>query len=317
MNTKNRSTPVVEKKEEKCSCASKCTCGCDCGCCSVGKTMWLCGTIFVSAALIAGSILLKPCGCDSMKDRPMNHPMAQMDKGPAPFQMDRAMRDFIRRNPEALIESVDAYYKAQEAKAGKDAKGNAKKAEPREFKLENLPKADAALVKQIINDKTNYSLGNKDGKFVIIEFFDYNCGWCKRTNKGLEEAIAKPEGKNIRWIPIDTPIFGEGSELIARYVLAAGEQGKYAEMHAAVGAATDRLDEEGLLKLAKGLKLDTKKLTADANGAKIKGKLEANNEFRKKLNINGVPMVIIDGRINGGALIGDALDIVVKASSKK
>ncbi|MBO4675623.1 MAG: DsbA family protein, partial [Elusimicrobiaceae bacterium] len=105
--------------------------------------------------------------------------------------------------------------------------------------------------------------------------------------------------------------------LIARYVLAAGEQGKYAEMHAAVGAATSRLDETGLLELAKGLKLDTKKLTAAANGAKIKAKLEANNEFRQKLNIRGVPMVIVDGRVNGGALIGDALDAVVKISSQK
>ena len=232
-------------------------------------------------------------------------------------QTEDAIRKFIKNNPAALIESVDTYYKAEEAKLAKTAKAQAKKAEPREFKLENLPKADEELVKQIIADKTNYSLGNKNGKFVIIEFFDYNCGWCKRTNKGLEEAIAKPEGKNIRWIPIDTPIFGEGSELIARYVLAAGEKGKYAEMHAAVGAATSRLDEAGLLELAKGLKLDTKKLKAAANGKKIKDKLESNNEFRTKLNIRGVPMVIVDGRINGGALIGDALDTVVKISSQK
>jgi len=272
----------------------------------------MCGTILVSALLIAGSVLFKPCGCGhKMKQLPPMRPSMTMQ------QTEDAIRNFIKKNPESLIESVDAYYKAQEAKLAKTAKAEAKKAEPREFKLENLPKADEALVKQIIDDKTNYSLGNQKGKFVIIEFFDYNCGWCKRTNKGLEEAIAKEEGKNIRWIPIDTPIFGEASETIARYVLAAGEQGKYAEMHAAVGAATSRLDEAKLLELAKGLKLDTKKLTAAANGEKIKAKLEANNEFRQKLNIRGVPMVIVDGRINGGALIGDALDAVVKASAQK
>ena len=94
--------------------------------------------------------------------------------------------------------------------------------------------ADAALVAEIVNDKTNYSLGNPKGKYVIIEFFDHQCGWCKRTNKEMREAIAKG-AKNIRWIPIDTPIFGEASETIARYVLAAGEQGKYAQMHEAVG----------------------------------------------------------------------------------
>ena len=322
MNTKNRSTPVVEKKEDKCCCNQKecaCDCGCECGCCGTGKTILLCGTILVSALLIAGSVFFKPCGCDAIKGRhfPPHHAMMQMNKGPNPIQMEKTMRDFVEKNPELLAKSVEKFFMEQEVKAAKAAKAAAQKAEPNEYKLEDLPKADEALVKQIIDDKTNYSLGNKDGKFVIIEFFDYNCGWCKRTNKGLEEAIAKPEGKNIRWIPIDTPIFGEGSETIARYVLAAGEQGKYAEMHAAVGAAKSRLDEAGLLELAKGLKLDTKKLTADANSDKIKGKLESNNEFRQKLNIRGVPMVIVDGRIHGGALIGDALDTVVKISSQK
>ncbi|MDY6407237.1 MAG: DsbA family protein [Pseudomonadota bacterium] len=331
MNTKNRSTPVVEKKEDKkeetcgcgckdCSCDSEnscgckdCACGCGCGCkCNCGdgalRTILKCGTILFSAFLIAGAIFYQP------SNMPKRYPTPMRPTAPNPVLTEKAMRKFVENNPELLIETVDKYYKAKEAAAVKNVQA---KAEPREFKLENLPKADESLVKQIINDKTNYSLGNKNGKFVIIEFFDYNCGWCKRTNKGLEEAIAKPEGKNIRWIPIDTPIFGEGSETIARYVLAAGEQGKYAEMHAAVGAATGRLDEDALLELGKGLKLDTKKLKAAANGNKIKAKLESNNEFRDKLNIRGVPMLIVDGRINGGALIGENLDAVVKISSQK
>ena len=102
---------------------------------------------------------------------------------------------------------------------------------------------EARLSKQIAADAANYSLGNPDGKFVIIEFFDYNCGWCQRTNAGLQEALAKPEAKNIRWIPIDTPIFGASSEMIARYVLAAGKQGKYQQMHDAVATGNPKLAE--------------------------------------------------------------------------
>ena len=59
------------------------------------------------------------------------------------------------------------------------------------------------------------------------------------------------------------------------------------------------------------------KLKKDANGEKIKAKLVSNREFTKTLNINGVPMLIVDGRINGGALIGDKLAAVVKESQKK
>lgn len=305
MSTKNRSTPVVEKKEVKCACGDdcKCGCGCECNCNGVGKTLLLCGTMLVSAALIAAAITLKPCkGPAHMKmERPM--PAVTMPN------VDEKIAKFIANNPKALIDSVEKFYEKEQAKAAP--------AKKREFSFDALEKADAEIVKKIVNDKTNYSLGNKDGKFVIIEFFDYQCGWCKRTNKAMAKAVASKEGKNIRWIPIDTPIFGEASETIARYVLAAGEQGKYAEMHEAVSNATSKLDVAALIELGKTLKLDTKKLTADANGEKIKAKLEANNEFRRKLNINGVPMLIVDGRINPGALIGENLEAVVKLSANK
>jgi protein-disulfide isomerase len=309
MNSKNRSTPVVEKKEVKtaCACGDNCQCGCTCNCSSVGKTLLLCGTILVSAALVAAAITLKPCKCaDHMK---MRRPMPEMAIPAPKVNFEEKIAAYIAENPKALIDSVEKFYQKEQAKAAP--------AKKREFSFDSLAKADAEIVNKIVNDKTNYSLGNKDGKFVIIEFFDYNCGWCKRTNKAMAEAVASAEGKNIRWIPIDTPIFGESSETIARYVLAAGEQGKYAEMHEAVGNATGKLDEAALIELGKTLKLDTKKLTADANGEKIKGKLAANNEFRQKLNINGVPMLIVDGRINPGALIGENLEAVVKLSAQK
>jgi len=310
VNTKNRSTPVVEKREDKkcdCGCGcDNCTCGCKCGSGDVGKTLLLCGTILVSAFLVAGAVFLKPYNSPKFR-RPLPS-IAKQDS----VVDEAAIRTFIQKNPKLLIETVEKYYAEEEAKAAKAAP-----VQKEPFNLDKFPMADEALVKQIVADKTNYSLGNENGKFVIIEFFDYQCGWCKRTNKGLEEAVAKAEGKNIRWIPIDTPIFGEASETIARYVLAAGEQGKYAEMHQAVGAATGRLDEAALLELGKGLKLDTQKLKAAANGDKIKKKLESNNEFREKLNISGVPMLIVDGHKKPGALLDDDLDVVVKLSAEK
>lgn len=133
---------------------------------------------------------------------------------------DKAFENWVRENPGVIAEAL------QGAEGPRGGKGQ----------LQAAPKD---LVKEIINDKTNYSLGNPNGKFVIIEFFDHNCGWCKRTNAAMKEALAKPEAKNIRWIPIDTPIFGKPSEMIARYVLAAGEQGKYAAMHDAVANAKE------------------------------------------------------------------------------
>ena len=273
----HRTKPAATEEKE-----GACTCGC--GCCDPGKK----AAVLVAALVVAGLVGFVGgrlgCGCCEKK-------------------MEEKLNAYVQSHPEEIIKSVEKYYQNLEKKqkAGRPAAQET---------------ADAALVAEIVNDKTNYSLGNPNGKFVIIEFFDHQCGWCKRTNKEMREAIAKG-AKNIRWIPIDTPIFGEASETIARYVLAAGEQGKYAQMHEAVGNAQGHLDEAALVKLGEGLKLDTKKLKADANGEKIKGKLKANRKYAEKLNINGVPMLIVDGKINPGALLGENLEKAVKASNAK
>ena len=261
-----------------------CACGCGCDCAKKGAGLLV--TALVLAGVVGFVAGRMGCGCCEKK-------------------MDEKLNAYVQSHAKEIIDSVEKYYKELEEK-----QHGGRGAEP-------APQvADATLIAEIVNDKTNYSLGNPKGKFVIIEFFDHQCGWCKKTNKEMREAIAKG-AKNIRWIPIDTPIFGESSETIARYVLAAGEQGKYAEMHEAVGNAQGRLDEEALVKLGEGLKLDTKKLKADANGEKIKGKLTANKKYAEKLNISGVPMLIVDGKINPGALLGENLQKAVEASNAK
>ena len=319
VQTKHHSTPVVEKREVKkdCGCGCPdCTCGedCRCGCCcgrGLGKTFWKCTTMLVSAVLISGAVLLQPCVSETLSSK-------RIDTA-APQLTEKDFGDFIRRNPRVLAETLDRYQAKQAQKAERVAAKKAAEAQPapKPFSLNDLDPADPELVQSIIKDPSNYSLGNKNGKFVIIEFFDYQCGWCKRTNAALEEVIASEKGKNIRWIPVDYPIFGEASETIARYVLAAGAQGKYAAMHKAVGEAQGRLDEAALLEIAKNLKLNTKKLTADAKGDKVNAKLAKGRELGQKLGVHGVPMVIVDGRINPGALLGERLDKVVEAAQAK
>ena len=267
----------VEAKKE-CACGSDCKCGCGCG---VAKTAILAGT---GLALVMSGVALY-LGM----------------KANCPETFNARVAEYINSNAEVVVEAADKYIQQKEAERRRPT-----------------PKvAPAELIAEIVNDKSNYSLGNPKGKFVIIEFFDHQCGWCKKTNTEMRQAVKSAEGKNIRWIPVDTPIFGEASETIARFVLAAGKQGKYEQMHEAVGNAKGRLDETALIKLGEDLGLNTKKLKADADSAEIRGKLTANKEYAKKLNINGVPMLIVDGKINPGALLGENLEKAVQASNAK
>ena len=295
MNSKQHHAHTTEKETPVCKCGTDCKCDADCKC----RTSDCCSkflmpaTILASAIIISGTILTVAFdGCQRRTETASVH-----------GNINSTIENWVKNNPKILIESVEKHYRSEEAKA----KGN-RAAQPQQT-------ADKALVDEIINDKTNHVLGNPKGKFVIIEFFDYQCGWCKKTNKEISAALKN--APNIRWILMDTPIFGEASQLIARYAMAAGKQGKFKEYHEAIGNSKDKLDKDGLIKLGKTLKLDTKKLSADAESEEVKAKLEKNQKYARQLNINGVPMLIVDGKINPGALIGDNLAKAVEASKAK
>lgn len=300
MKKKSKTLPVATHEEEAvheehCSRSCSCCCGSAFG---ALKTICLCASVLGAGLIVASSILIKQ-GSLPAKSAPQIA---------APRITDTAIRKYIEANPQVIMDSIEKYLQ----KTGKKIENAVKTAGQPEAAPQPAINYDA-IVKEIAEDKSNYSLGNPNGKFIIVEFFDYQCGWCKRTNAGLHEAIAKAEGKNIRWIPIDTPIFGAKSEEIARYVLAAGKQGKYAQMHEAVGNETS-LSKETLIALGQKLGLDTKKLEADANGEEIKNKMKANRKYAEQLNINGVPFLIINGKPNPGALLGDKLAETVKES---
>lgn len=298
-----------EIKADKCTCGCNCdeSCdcgcqdGCDCCCCEKKKFVAKSAVMFGSALLIAGAILVAaPNNCPCPKGGHMNGPrMGRMAPKAAPMN-EQAMRDFLMKNPKVLIDSVDAYYRAQEAQRAAAPQPD-----------ETVP---ADIIAGIVADKTNHVLGNPRGKFVIVEFFDYQCGWCKKTNTEMAEAVKK--GKNIRWILMDAPIFGEASELIARYAYAAKNQGKFKEMHEAIGQAQGKVDEDALIAMGKKLKLNVDQLKKDAHSDAAKNKIAQNKELAAKMGVSGVPMLIVNGKIHRGALLGEALDKVVAESNK-
>ena len=245
------------------------------------KELSLPASIVIGCALLAGSHVYVMKGC----------PCKGADK-----DISAEIAAFVRNNPEMF--------------AAKPAEPAAEPQRP-----EPPAEAPAALIKQILKDKTNHVLGNKKGKYVIIEFFDYQCGWCKRTNN---EMLAKlKDAPNIRWILMDNPIFGPDSERIARYGMAAQKQGKFKEFFEIAETTEDKLDEEGLIAIGEKLGLNIEKLKADANNQAAKDKIAANRKISSSLNLNGVPMLIVDGKVHPGALIGEGLDEAVKASNEK
>ncbi len=266
--------------------------------CDYAKVFIKSSVVIVAAVIIAISIL-----ATKTPQKPQKMPAIA-----APVNVEAQIRKFIETNPKFIIDTVDKYYKNQ--KPAPQDEAAAKKAQ------QDQEATIAKHLPTILNDKTNHSLGNEKGEYVIVEFFDYNCGWCKKTNHAMWDVVNSDKGKNIRWILIDSPIFGENSEMMSRYVLAAGNQGKFADMHHGIANAKAKLDEAGVIELAKTFKMDIEKLKTDAASDAIKEKIKSNQAIARELGVRGVPFLIVNGKPNPGALIGEKLDAAVAESNK-
>ena len=137
----------------------------------------------------------------------------------------------LRENPELILEALQALEERQaEAQA---ATATAVLANERDT-LERDPNAPV--------------LGNLEGDITVVEFFDYNCPYCKRAMPEVDALLA--EDGNIRLVMREWPILSEGSAFAARAALASREQGKYAELHNALMGMRGKVEADTVLRIA-------------------------------------------------------------------
>ncbi|MDP2411101.1 MAG: DsbA family protein [Pseudolabrys sp.] len=153
--------------------------------------------------------------------------------------------------------------------------------------------ADPLSTDNILRDPDIQVLGNPKGDVTIVEYFDYNCPYCRKIEPVLHK-IARDDGR-IRLVFKDWPILGKASVHAARFALAAKYQGKYAEAHTALISATGRLSEANIpAVLAKaGIDVERAKRDLAARGQEIDALLARNNEQATALGFRGTPAFIV------------------------
>lgn len=195
--------------------------------------------------------------------------------------IDQMIHDYIMKNPEVMMESVKKYQEDQEVKRQQDSIAVLKENSDFFYKNAALPQA-----------------GNAKGDITIVEFFDYNCGYCKHAFSTVQKLLESDKNLNFRFV--EFPILSEQSNLAAKWALAANKQGKYWEFHQKVITLSGPKSEEGLSKVAQEVGLDVEKLKKDANSDEIKNLLIKNHEMAQKLNISGTPAFIVGDQIFRG-----------------
>ncbi|MCR9193843.1 MAG: DsbA family protein [Hyphomonas sp.] len=149
------------------------------------------------------------------------------------------------------------------------------------------------------NDPNAPVLGNPDGDVTVVEFFDYNCPYCKRAVEPIKELLATDD--QVRLVYREWPILGEGSVFAARAALAAREQGKYEEMHWALMTG-GRADAQSTIAAAERLGLDIEKLREDMNAPEIIQHITVSMELAEQLSITGTPSFVVGTNVAPGLI---------------
>ena len=154
----------------------------------------------------------------------------------------------------------------------------------------------------LTHDPDQPVLGNPDGDVTLVEFFDYNCGYCKRAHPLVQQLL--DEDKDIRYIYKQFPILSETSYYAARAALAVqlGQPDKFQAFHDKLYAHQGSLaDEAQVQAIAKSAGVDWSKVEAKIKDGSIDQNLGTNRALAEAMSISGTPGFIIGDQILRGA----------------
>tara|TARA_B100002052_G_scaffold58070_1_gene51115 strand:- start:2794 stop:3477 length:684 start_codon:yes stop_codon:yes gene_type:complete len=199
--------------------------------------------------------------------------------------------EYIMENPEIILESVDNLRKKMEASS---------------IESDNFLKDEFDT---FANDSNIPNFGDPNAKVIIIEFVDYNCGYCKKSLDAITRLLNSELSLKVSFR--DYPILSASSKFAAKAALAAKKQGKYFELHSELLNVKGNLSEEKILEMAKNIDIDVAKLKIDMEDPEIAVIIQNNENLAKKLNIRGTPTFIINGKLYAGALEFDKLRALI------
>lgn len=185
---------------------------------------------------------------------------------------------------------------------------------------DNDSKTKAALTKlkdRIYNDAATPTGGNPKGNVTIVEFFDYQCGYCKLAEDGIENLLATD--KNVKIIYKNYPILGQASVEAAKASLASVRQGqaKFATFHANLMKKKDRMSSDLIMQVAKDSGLDVEKLKKDMEDKAVQEAIDNGLKLGQEMGVHGTPMFIIGEDIFPGALQEEQLKQAVATARGK
>jgi protein-disulfide isomerase len=243
--------------------------------------------------------LLKTCQAVALFGALAVAPAAQAQNAVFNEQQKQAIgevvREYLLKNPEVLAEVISELEKRQ-AEAQQTAQASALK----------------ETKQTLLNAPHSYVAGNPSGDVTLVEFFDYNCGYCKKALADVQ-TLMKGDPK-LRVVLKDFPVLGPDSVEASRVALAVKNQlqgQKLFDYHVKVLETRGRVGGERAMAVAKEMGVDMAKLQKDLDSAEVRNALQENMALGDKLNLTGTPAFIIGETVIPGAVGIEPLKQVV------
>jgi len=214
-------------------------------------------------------------------------------------EIENIVRQFILEHPEIITEALEILQNQERLALEKSQQ-------------EALQRSND----QLYENPMTPEYGNPQGDVVVVEFFDYQCGYCKRVFPDFMEVVNAD--KKLRVIWKELPILGPISRFAARAAMASAEQGKYFDYHVALLGLRGRLTEKRVMDTAKKVGLDMNRLIKDMGSPKTNQYLDETLELAKNLGINGTPAFLIGNQLVPGAISANKMrEIIAQARRNK
>lgn len=184
-------------------------------------------------------------------------------------QIETVVKSYILENPEIIVEALELYEKNK----ARDTM--------------------AALLPSLLNEKNGFIAGAKGNKakVVVVELFDYHCGYCKQASLFVNDLIETE--KDVQVVFRELPILREESTYAAEISLASRGQGKYRDLHLALMDASGVLTEDRIEKIAKNTGVNLSTLYKVHKNTSFKEALDETRNIAIELGVNGTPTFII------------------------
>ncbi len=202
-------------------------------------------------------------------------------------QIEKIIKDYLIKHPEVL----------QEAMAELEKKQAVAESEKARSAIKNNAEA-------IFNSPRQVTLGNPQGDVTFVEFFDYNCGYCKRALNDMMELMAKDP--KLKVVLKEFPVLGPTSVETAQVAIAVRMQDKtgkkYLEFHQKLLTGRGQIDKAKALAAAKEIGLDMARIEKDLKSDEIGKTLEESMKLAEALGLNGTPSYVIGNDVVIGAV---------------